>query len=73
MECTGSLSGVFNYCYKLTDMMELVKFEKGSFFSDSKAKSLTQRWLSALKYCRTCQNCQHITSILLSHALSHET
>jgi hypothetical protein len=44
---TGSLSDFGNCCYELMNMMELGKFEKGSIFSDSKAKSLRQRWFSS--------------------------
>ena len=49
---TGSLSDFGNFCYELMNMMELGKFEKGSIFSDSKAKLLRQRWFSA----KTLQN-----------------
>jgi hypothetical protein len=46
---TLSLSDFGNSCYELMNKMELGKFEKGSIFSDSKAKLLRQRWFSAIK------------------------
>lgn len=44
---TCKLSDVGNSCYKLMNMMELVKAENGLINSDVKAKLLRPRWFSA--------------------------